>query len=89
MKIRGFGLALLLMACLVSPTALRAQEVLEQPVDPRDTLRELDDQVLQKQKALFAARLRGDPEEIRRAEEEFADIQKKRSATVRTIERLR
>jgi hypothetical protein len=78
-----------LIASLLPSAGTSAQEVFEQPVDPRDTLRELDDQVLAKQKALFAARLRGNPEEIRKAEEEFAEIQKKRKETVRTIERLR
>lgn len=66
-----------------------AQEVLEQPVDPRDPLRDLDEQVAGKQKALFAARLRGDPEEIRRLEQEFRELQEKRGKTVRQVERLR
>ena len=72
----------------VTPPSV-GQDVLEQPVDPRETLRDLDEQVMDKQKALFAARLRGDPEELRRAEEEFRQLQEKRGKTVRQIERVR
>ncbi|MCX8071792.1 MAG: hypothetical protein N3C12_05000 [Candidatus Binatia bacterium] len=61
----------------------------EQPEDPQAKLRELDDVVLQKQRALFAARMRGNPEEIKKAQEEFEAVQKQRSKTVRAIENPR
>ncbi|GIW45058.1 MAG: hypothetical protein KatS3mg077_2340 [Candidatus Binatia bacterium] len=63
--------------------------VFEQPEDPQATLRELDDVVVQKQKALFAARMRGNPEEIKKAQEEFEAVQKQRGKAVRALEQSR
>ncbi len=63
--------------------------VFEQPEDPQARLQELDDVVIQKQKALFAARMRGDPEEIKKAQQEFEAVQKQRSQAVRALEQRR
>lgn len=63
--------------------------VFEQPEDPQQQLRTLDDLVLAKQKALFAARMRGDPAEIDKAQKEFEEIQKQRNRAVRAIENVR
>ncbi len=85
-------LCALLCAALVRGFTVRAQDdsqVFQQPEDPQETLRSLDDVVLQKQKALFAARMRGDPAEIKKAQEEFEAVQRQRSNAARAIEGIR
>ncbi|GIW39668.1 MAG: hypothetical protein KatS3mg076_0245 [Candidatus Binatia bacterium] len=52
------------------------------PRDPRQELERLDAEILAKQRALFAARQRGDEQEIRRLTEEFREIQKKRARVI-------
>jgi hypothetical protein len=88
------GHTLILVACATLAPLCLAQStdeppVFEQPEDPQARLQELDDVVVQKQKALFAARMRGDPEEIKKAQEEFEAVQKQRSRAVRALEQHR
>jgi|GEM_PF-1797967 hypothetical protein len=88
------GHTLILVACVTLAPLCLAQStdeppVFEQPEDPQARLQELDDVVVQKQKALFAARMRGDPEEIKKAQEEFEAVQKQRSRAVRALEQHR
>ncbi len=91
-RLRGILLWGVLGVALSLGTAVWAEEesqVFQQPEDPQETLRSLDDIVLQKQKALFAARMRGNPEEIKKAQEEFEAVQKQRSQAVRAMEQRR
>lgn len=79
-----------LLLCWIGPVlAEEANPVFEQPEDPQATLHELDDVVVQKQKALFAARMRANPDEIKKAQEEFEAVQKQRGKAVRALEQGR
>lgn len=89
MRVRVFALVCTLLGWGFALQAQDETPVFEQPEDPQETLRSLDDIVLQKQKALFAARMRGDAAEIKKAQEEFEAVQRQRGKAVRAIEGLR
>ena len=71
----GTVLVLGLLTC----SSVAAQEhVFVQPVDPRDRVNALDQEVLVKQRELFAARQRGDQEAVKKLSKDFKAIQRDR-----------
>ncbi|MBI3785530.1 MAG: hypothetical protein HY270_19225 [Deltaproteobacteria bacterium] len=59
------------------------------PVDPRDTLKELDEKAIAKQKELMQARMRNDQPAVDRLSKEFEEIQKLRLPLVRKVQNYR
>ncbi len=80
-------LATLLLA-LTTSSPVAAQVAFEVPEDPRERLTDLDEAVLAKQRALFAARQRGDQQAVEKLSKEFDEIQRQRSEILKRAHQL-
>lgn len=79
-------LCALIASGLVGTTPVLAQNQL--PVDPRQEMDRLDEQVLGKQRELFAARQRQDDAAVERLTKEFKEIQEQRAKTLKAARHL-
>lgn len=78
MSIRGKCVRALSIAALALNLVAAAMARADLPQDPRERLEKLDQALLEKQMALFAARQSGDDEAIERAKTEFEEVQRQR-----------
>ena len=84
---RGMTAAAFLMALLHAPAWAQTQ-VIEIPPDPRDTLNELDQKLLDKQREIFAAQQHGDTPAVERLDNEYQQIQLERSHAISRAKHL-
>ncbi len=87
-RMLGSFLALWVFVAVPIPGTARAEDVPYWPSDQERRLADLDAQVLDTMRALSAARLRNEPQEVERLSKEYKTIQDERTALLRAQGKL-